>query len=45
MHTKTPKKELNEAMDDLKNWELYKEKLKTLVEGNQGGSSNPAISK
>ena len=29
------KKELNEAIDDLRNWELYQEKLKTWVEGNQ----------
>ena len=29
------KKELNEAFDDLRNWELYQEKLKTWVEGNQ----------
>ena len=29
------KKELNEAIDELRNWKLYQEKLKTWVEGNQ----------
>ena len=39
------KKVLNEAIDDLRNWELHQEKLKTWVEGNQSGSHNPATSK
>ena len=30
------KKEVNEAIDDLRNWEHYQEKLRTWVEGNQG---------
>ena len=26
---------INEAIDDLRNWQLYQEKLKTWVKGNQ----------
>lgn len=29
------KSELNEAINDLRNWKLYQEKVKTWVEGNE----------
>lgn len=34
LHTQTPKR-IKEAINDLRNWELYQEKPKTRVEGNQ----------